>query len=182
MPRNPVASKRYASSLFELALGGELGSVKPAQVLEELKVFLEALRMNSDVSKFFKSPRVSREEKKEFISDLEKSLPACYRFLRVLIDADRVDCLSEIIDEFSKQMEAEAGELSAKLELASDMGEESLNEVRSLIEQQWKKKPKLTVVKNPKLLGGFVVSAPGKVFDASLRSQLKRMQSFLSSN
>lgn len=180
MPRNQVAARRYAESLFDIARSADSKS-KPQEVLEELKALRASISGNKEISKFFLNPTVSKADKLSVIEDLESKMPQTYRFLSLLIEADRLEILDEIVDEFESSVEQISGELSVELELAHQPSEQAMGEIQNLITRQWNCKPKFKTKINPKLLGGFIAKAPGRTFDASVRSQLRNLEQSLAS-
>jgi len=181
MLHDQVAARRYALSLFQLCHSEGGGQTKPQRTLEELKVFQKTMEKDNLIHKFFLNPTISKEDKKETLQEVSSKLPGTLKFLILLVDADRMSIFKEIVAEFEKAVEESSGELTVELQVAQDLSEQKLQEIKNVLENQWKRKPKLKLVKNPHLLGGFVATASGKSFDASLQSQLAQMEQALSS-
>jgi F-type H+-transporting ATPase subunit delta len=169
MPRSPVAARRYAQAFFEL-------TEKSREALVELRAFSEVLQTTPQVSKFFLSPVISSEEKTAALSEIRKHFPLSILFFESLIELNRMDNLSGIADEFERLCDERSGELSVEVESATTISESALDDVRALLQEKWKKKLKLRTSVNPDLIGGFVARAPGKLFDASVVSQLESLQ------
>lgn len=178
MHRESQVASRYSNALFELSMEPQESGIfaKPQQLLSELEVFNKALEEMPELRSFFENPTISREVKLEALQSLESKLSSIYRFLELLIEADRMGCMGEIVAAFRKSLEKSQGELRVQLETSAEFGEAMLNEIRSLLESQWKKKVTFEVKVNPDLIGGFVASASGKSFDASVRTQLQMMK------
>ncbi len=169
MRRNPVASRRYATALFEV-------TDKSREALDELKVFQAALHLDRGHERFFLSPVVSKDAKLEVIQDFKTKLPNIFLFLEALIEADRLEVFDGIVEEFQRLSDEKAGELSVELESAMSLSDASLEEIKGLLLDRWKKKLKVKVTVNPELIGGFVARAPGKLLDASVSSQLENLR------
>lgn len=178
MRRSDTVAKRYASALFQLSSqrsdAEDIG--KPEDVLEELESFLQAFKSNADIKKFLLSPIVSKEEKKAIVGDLQKVTPSILKFIRVLIDADRLEALEAIVAAFRHSFEESTGELSVELQTAHNFSGEAVEEIKSLLEAEWGRKIKFRMSKNPSLIGGFVARSTSKTFDASIRSQLENLR------
>lgn len=174
MPRNDQVARRYAKALYQLAAAGDQ-MAKPQQVLEELRVFEESFIKNDEVRKFFCSPVVDRAEKKQVLADIETKLPGIARFLLVLADADRLEIIREIVREFKSLLEESAGEVTVELETARKFSDAAIEEIKQLLEAQWRKKVRLQSRINPEIMGGFVARASGKSMNASALAQLESL-------
>lgn len=181
MPRNQLAASRYAKSIFQLTQS-DVEKMDAHQVLEELKALETAINSDTNIKKFFLNPCLSKEEKLEVLKGLSSILKLSFRFVNLLVEADRIDSLGEIIFEYEKLLNEATGELSVELELAQDLPDKSIQQISQILEVQWKRKPKFTIKKNKNLIGGFVAKAPGRTMDASVRSQLKVLQKDLAIN
>jgi len=177
MRLNQQVARRYAQSLFQLSHETEAETpIKSQQVVLELRAFETALNSEKELKNFFMNPSLRKEEKLEILKDLEPKLPSTFRFLKLLVEADRMGCLAEIIEEYSKAVEEASGEMSIILECAKVPSEKVLEDIKILLEAQWKRKAKIQIKENPAILGGFVAKAPGRTFDASVRSQLRALE------
>lgn len=178
MPRSSTVSKRYASALFQLSCqhpgADDIG--KSSDILAELKSFLNVLNADSEIRKFFLSPVIAKEDKKSVLGELRKFSPSVVKFLQVLVDGDRLELLDSIIAEFQRLMEESAGEESVELQIAHNLSNEALEEIKSFLESAWGRKLRLQVNKNPALLGGFLAKSNSRTFDASIRSQLENLK------
>ena len=148
--------------------------------MAELKAFQVTLKNSKDVAKFFFNPVISKADKRGVLSEIKAKLPGIEKFLEILVEGNRVSALDEIIEEFEQALESDSGELSVVLESARPLNEASLDEVKSMIQDRWKRKIKLTTVLKPELLGGFVARAKGRVLDASVVNQFEMLKQSLS--
>jgi len=182
MPRNIVAAKRYADSLFQLAsnpLESDLGG-KLQKVLEELRAFSTALEKNPKVYRFFLSPVMALKEKREMIADLQKKLPLTHKFLLVLAEADRMNCLRDIVTEFEKRCEKSSGETQVEIQIARKLSRQAMDEIKSYVEEFWGRKLSIEQKINPEILGGFIAKSQGRILDASIGAQLQNLDQQLS--
>lgn len=182
MPLNPMVARRYANALFQLS--NEKASTnffgKSSQILAELKAFSEALRSVKEGPAFFLNPTISRDEKIEVVKDLENKLPLTYRFITTLIDAGRLEYFDEISSEFQRACENASGELTVQVEFAHEPSGGLLEEVRAMLQGEWKKEIKIQASLNPQIIGGFIAKAPGRVMDVSVLSQIEALEQQLS--
>lgn len=175
MPRNPVAARRYVRAL---GLVAEEKS-EAQKVLVELKGFQALLAQSKDLRSFFFSPVIPKSDKKDAIMDLKERLPLSHRFLSVLVEGNRLSVLDEIVDGFEASLESASGELSVTLEVARTLPDASIEEIRALLQEKWKRTVRLKTQVNPSILGGFVARAPGKILDASVAHQFEVLKQSL---
>lgn len=178
MPLSPMVARRYAASLFQLS-ADKASTVyfgKGQQILNELRAFSEGMLKVADGVEFFLSPVISRDDKKAALAELESKLPLTHRFLAVLVEANRMEALSEIIAEFQAALDQASGELSVDVELAHAATPALLDEIKGVLHGEWKRQIKLNTTVNPNLIGGFIAKAPGRIMDASVSSQLEALE------
>ncbi len=178
MPRNSIVATRYARALIE-SRGGTKGL---EACCLELKAFWQSVSGSAELEKFFLSPVVPRDLKIEAVNDLRGTLKESADFIVTLIDGARLEALPEVIDSISLALEEAAGEMSVTVELARAPQEGLLDEIRSVLQERWRRKIKMTTVIRPELIGGFVARGSGKILDASVATQLESLKQSLSSH
>ena len=176
MPRSSQVSRRYVRALSAVA-EDQAGSSQ--KILAELRSFVEALQSSKDLRTFFFSPIISRSEKKEILGEIKDKISHTQKFLSVLIDANRLSALPEIVDDYEAAMEAAAGEVSVAVESARPLSAQASDEIRSLLQDEWKKKVKMRTSVNPALIGGFVAQGGGKTLNASVAHQFELLKQSL---
>lgn len=178
MPRNSIVATRYVRALIE-SKGGTRGL---EACYAELRVFWGAVSSQQDLLEFFMSPVVSRELKLEAVAALKGPLKESSDFIMTLIDGSRLDSLPEIMEAMQLALEDAAGEMSVTVELARMPDAALLEEIKSLLQERWRKKVNMKTVVRPELIGGFVARGQGKILDASVVSQLDSLKQSLSSH
>lgn len=175
MPRNSIAAKRYVRALgLQTTDGTEI-----QRSLQELRSFWAAVGSSKEIRSFFLSPVISKTDKQAMLAELKDKFPHTLRFLAVLIDANRLGVLPEIIEELEIALEAIAGEVSVTIESARGLSDDAVSEIKSILQDKWGRKIRAKMVVNPELIGGFVARAPGKIFDASVRRQFEALKQVL---
>ncbi len=178
MLRNFVVAKRYAHALFNLSRD----KVDPAysnehsKILQELQSFRAALQSVTRGQEFFLSPVISKDEKRDVLSGLKEKLPLTHRFLVALVDNNRMDAFSDIAQEFERMCEDLSGQLSVRVEVAQPLTPGLEDEIKLVLQERWKREIKIKGEVRPEILGGFIVRAPGKIFDASVSTQIEHMK------
>ena len=70
--------------------------------------------------------------------------------------------------------------MQVTVRIAQPYDEQLITSIRQGMEQLLGQKAELEIIEDEALLGGFCIFADGKVYDASLKTQLQQMQRCLS--
>jgi F-type H+-transporting ATPase subunit delta len=146
-------------------------------LMDELNsVLTEVLAKFPEVEKVFASALVSNDDKSGIIDRVfGKNLsPTALNFMKVIAKHGRLGILRPIIRSANALWQVRLNQISVKLELAHAIDESLQQHMIDVIGQRLGKKPLVTVVINPDLIGGFVVRAGDRVLDASVRYNLER--------
>ncbi len=171
-------SRRYAKALVEM--GAERKMVE--RYGEELSKINAAFGEFETLRLLMESPTFAPEKKSALLADLEKSLEiseGMRNFLGLLLAKDRLRFLPQIENDYRAFADELSGILRARITTAAQMPESQKEGIRAAMERQTGKKVELKSTLDPSLLGGIQVEIAGKVFDGSLRTQLKRIEETL---
>ncbi|MFO0002631.1 MAG: ATP synthase F1 subunit delta [bacterium] len=102
--------------------------------------------------------------------------PHVASFLRLLLDKDRFAALADIAREYRALADAEAGRVRATVTTAAELTPATRDAVANALVRSTGKKVVLETRVDPALLGGLVAQVGGRVYDASLRTRLERLQ------
>jgi F-type H+-transporting ATPase subunit delta len=171
-------SRRYAKALVELgveqkaveAYGEELANVKEVLSREEL------LRQLLD------SPTLALEKKAALLTDLCKVLElseGMVKFLGLLLSKGRLCYLGQIEEKYRNQADELFGILSAKITAAFELDDVQQQAIAASLEKQTGKQIALTVEVDADLIGGLKAEIGGRLFDGSVKTQLKRIEESL---
>jgi F-type H+-transporting ATPase subunit delta len=171
-------TRRYAKALVELGVeqkavesyGGELANVKDVLTQEEL------LRQLLD------SPTLALGKKEAMLADLCKVMElseGMVKFLGLLLSKGRIGFLGQIEEKYRSQADELAGILNAKITAASDLDDVQQQAIATSLEKQTGKQVAVTVEVDPGLIGGLQAEIGGRLFDGSVKTQLKRIEESL---
>jgi len=171
-------TRRYAKALVEIgveekaveAYGEELASVSEVLSQEEL------LRQLLD------SPTLGLEKKEAMLADLCKVLElseSMVKFLGLLLSKGRLCFLSQIEENYRRQADELSGILSAKITAATELDDAQQQAIATSLEKQTGKQVAVTVEVDPSLIGGLQAEIGGRLFDGSVKTQLKRIEESL---
>jgi F-type H+-transporting ATPase subunit delta len=171
-------TRRYAKALVELGVeqqavdsyGSELASVKDVLSKENL------LRQLLD------SPTLALEKKAAMLADLCKAMDlseGMAKFLGLLLSKGRICYLSQIEENYRRQADDLSGILSAKITSASQLDDVQQQAIAASLERQTGKQVAVTVEVDADLIGGLQAEIGGRLFDGSVKTQLKRIEESL---
>lgn len=172
MPQTPAA-RRYAKALLDLAQAEKVADA----IGNELAQIVSALA-DPAIEKVLLLPTLPLKARREIVEQIVASAkpnPTLSSFLRVLADNDRLTILKDVYDAYQARLERASGKVRAQIRSAAAL---TAKEQRSLVEAFSRRTGKTvipTVTVDPTLLGGVVVEIEGRVYDASLQAQLRRM-------
>jgi F-type H+-transporting ATPase subunit delta len=172
MPQTPAA-RRYTKAL--LALAKEQKAQE--QVGQELSHIAAALA-EPEVAQILARQAPSAKGSKDLVNQLVTSLsphPLLANFLGVLAENDRLTSLTDIGETYQTLLEEALGKIRVQISSATPLSKKELQSVVEAFGRLTKKTVIPTVEVDPDLLGGVVVTLAGQVYDASLKSQLRRM-------
>ena len=171
-------SKRYAKALVSLgseqknveAYGAELATVSRIVASEDL------LRL------LLESPTLAVEKKSAIFAEImdKLGLSAGMRdFLGLMVTKDRMQYLPQIEQNYQQLADELSGTLRAKLTAAAALNDKQKKAISAELEKQTGKKVELTVDVDASLIGGLRTEIGGRLFDGSVKTQLKRIEDTL---
>jgi F-type H+-transporting ATPase subunit delta len=97
------------------------------------------------------------------------------RFVRVLVEADRVAVLPQISAMFDDLRNDTEGVATARIDSAFPLTDAQVAELKETLEKRFGKKIEATVNIDPELVGGARITVGDTVIDASVQAQLQSM-------
>ena len=171
--------RRYAKALLALALERS----EPLQeLLRELEDFESSLTTDHRLVHLLSNPNVPMGDRFTILDKVLKlceSRPLIINFMHLLLRRGRLLCFGDVVKDFRRLVDDQAGLIRATVTTASDINEEELEKIRTLLQHRFGKKILITVSVDPELIGGLVIRVGSLSFDGSIRSQLKEIQSQL---
>ena len=165
---------RYAKALFELA--------KEKNQLEVLKadidLVISILQSSADFGFLLESPVVRTSQKAKAIKLIfsDKIDATTLRFLELVVENKREQHIPGICRNFLDLIRKEQGIKSAVVTSAVTLSEETVNQLKALLEANYKSKVELSEKLNEDLLGGFVLRVDDQQYDASIATQLRKVK------
>ena len=171
-------TRRYAKALVELGVeqkavesyGDELASVK--DVLSQHDLFRQLLD----------SPTLDLGKKEAMLADLCQAMElseGMVKFLGLLLSKGRIGFLDQIEETYRSQADELSGILAAKITSATQLDDVQQQAIAASLEKQTGKQVAVTVEVNADLIGGLQAEISGRLFDGSVKTQLKRIEESL---
>ena len=101
--------------------------------------------------------------------------PLGRNFVRVLVEAKRVDVLPQIAALFEGLNDAAEGVAKARIETAFPLSDGELADIKAALEKHFGKKIEATVEIDPALIGGARITVGDTVIDGSVQAKLQAM-------
>ncbi len=170
-----LASKKWAKALIELTQEDE--SISKEQVLSELRDVSETFNVSDELSNVVNNPSISTEEKQIVICKLfqGKVLPIVYNFLFVLNLKKRLNLISEIADEFEKELEILKNIVRVDITSAIDLSEERKNDIRNRVAEKLQKDVKVEWGVDSDIIAGLIFNINDTVVDNSIKHKLDKL-------
>jgi F-type H+-transporting ATPase subunit delta len=172
MPGTPAA-RRYAKALLELARGQGLQETIGVELARVAEVLADP-----SLAQILASPNLPLKTRREIAEQLGVILslqPLTRNFLRVLAENGRLDIVPHIESAYQHLLERALGRVRAKVRAAAPLSEEELNTLVEAFSHLTNMTVLPTIELDPELLGGVMVEIEGRVYDASLKTQLQRL-------
>ena len=169
-----ILPKRYAKAFLDVIEEGQGSSSKISNQLSE---FVNL--MTGEVSAFFASPVFDRDEKLEMLDAILKKLnvdTSIDRFLQLVVTLGHMNLLGEIAKAFKKEDQERRNEVQAKFTSAFPVSAKDQKRMEAALGKALGKTVLSEVKVDKELLGGVVAEVGGRIFDASIRSYLHRLQ------
>ena len=175
---NSAISIRYAKALLNIALeqkqvesyADELAKVTSVMESEDL------LRLLLD------SPTFPLEKKQAILSDLCGLLElsdGMKNYLGLLLEKDRIGYIPQIELNYRKFADELSGVVRATITSASKLTKARSEAIKKGLEKQSGLKVVLNIETDKTLIGGLQAEMGGKLFDGSVKTQLKRIEATL---
>jgi F-type H+-transporting ATPase subunit delta len=164
---------RYAKALLGLAQEQRQAEAIGTELTQVAEVLADPT-----LAKTLALPNLSPKTRKTIVEQLTTAIkpqPLLGNFLRVLAENDRLKDFSTIEKSYQRLLEQTLGRVRANIRTATALSEDELQALVDAFSTLTQKTVIPTVTVDPALLGGAVVEIEGRVYDASLKTQLQRI-------
>ncbi|MFP4145807.1 MAG: ATP synthase F1 subunit delta [Phycisphaeraceae bacterium] len=166
--------RTWAEALFELASEHD----QLEAIADEVDQLAELLRSEKQLETLLTSPALSRQERQETIDRLFQGRISdlLYRFLQVLGAKGRLSLLPGVLEAFAERMREHQGLVEVDVFVAHRLSDEQLASIQQSISDAIDKTAVLHQYVDESLLGGLKLRIGDRLLDASVATQLRRLQ------
>lgn len=168
-----LVARRYAKGLMLAAKADEY-----ARLDEELKDLVGAMA-TTNLGRLFEDPSFSPIERKKVIdkiADASKMSQILHRFLRLLVEKDRMKVLPAIQEAFVALTDEYEGRMRARVKSATPLDSAQLTAITESLKAISKRDVLTDIEVQPELLGGIRVEMAGMIFDGTVKAKLLGMK------
>ena len=174
-----LVGKRYATSLFEVAL--ELK--KTDDFHSQLEFIKETLNSEEKILQILNHPRISKKEKRDVMENIfgKHVSKEVLNFLFIIIDRRREANLIDMVVEYNTLFKEYKDILDIDAITAIPMKESSKERLSLVLKDKFGKGINLSNSVDPSIIGGVLLKMNDKIIDSSLKNQLKEMELLIES-
>ncbi|MGA3286326.1 MAG: ATP synthase F1 subunit delta [Bacteroidota bacterium] len=171
---NLRTANRYAEAL--MAAAEELHILK--DVSDDLAVIRRNIKESHEFQLFLKSPVLKKEKKQQvFEATFGKAIqPLTLKFLSLLAEKGREDILLNVIEVFFRLQDETLGIVNVHVKAAAELSAQQTAQLEQRFEAYSKKKVRVDVSLDSKLIGGFIARIGDTMFDGSVKRQLELLR------
>ena len=171
---NSAISIRYAKALLNIASAEK----RVEQYAEELVGISTVLKREDLLRLLLDSPTFPLEKKTAIMHDIVEHLElsgGMRNFLDLLLEKGRITYLADIDANYRQFADDLSGVVRAKVRSANKLSKKRTEDIQKGLEAQTGKQVVLSVDIDKSLIGGLQAEMGGKLFDGSVKTQLKRI-------
>lgn len=179
MAEPTVVAHLYATALIDAA--ADANAVEP--VGADMKVLAAWLHSDAPaLASALSSPVVSLSERTAVLAALLERLsvhPLVANLLKVANDKGRFDLIEAIAAAYADLADERAGRMRVHVQVAEALSDELHGEIRNALAASTGKDVQLDVDIRPELIGGLIARIGDRVYDTSVRTQLRQIKKTL---
>lgn len=170
-----VIARRYAQAFLAAA---DARQADVASLLEAIRSWGTWLESEHEAAVALRSPVVDPERKARLLAaliDADGTDALVGNLLRLCLSKNRLAILTEVARELQAQLDLRAGVVRGEGVSAHPLPQTLQDRVVKHLRDALAADPLITWTEDPSLIGGFQVRVGGRLWDASLRTQLERL-------
>jgi F-type H+-transporting ATPase subunit delta len=168
---------RYAKALF--ALAKEKNQFDRFKT--DMELVLSVVQSSPDFILLLESPVVKTSQKAKSIRTIfqDKISGISLRFLEMIVENKREIHIPGICRNFLEFIRSEQGIRTAVVTSSGPLNKETVEQLKSLLENSYKARVEMKEKVNENLLGGFILRVDDQQYDASIATQLRKVKETL---
>jgi F-type H+-transporting ATPase subunit delta len=166
---------RYAKALFKFA--GDNGSQK--LVYEEMKLLVEAFRVNPDMEKVLSNPYASDDDKRNLLTLAVGKKPSddYKKFVSLILDHNREEFAYLMALAYRDIYRKENKIASVRITTAVKFTDAEIAKLKGVVEKSFSDQTfEYDLIIDPDIIGGFVIDVDSTRLDASISNELEQLR------
>jgi F-type H+-transporting ATPase subunit delta len=167
-----AAAKRYAKAVFELASAEsdfEQWSRRLARIRE--------MFADPEVAAVLSNPTIATERREALVATSPHLIDQhATNLARLLIESSRIGDAAAIEQEFQSLVDDAQGRVRATVTTAIELGAQDRERVAAELSKRLQKEVKLSVVVDPRVIGGLRLQYGDRVVDATVANRLEQLR------
>jgi F-type H+-transporting ATPase subunit delta len=173
MAERTTVARPYADAAFRIAL-----EQNALSRWSEMVKLAEAVASDPQMAEALASPNLDAGDKTSLFLSIagDRFSDDMRNFVRVLIEADRIELLPEIRTLFEALRNDAEGVARATIETALPLSDAQLEQITAALAKRFGKRIEASTSINPALIGGARIAVGDTVIDGSVREKLEAMR------
>ena len=176
-----TVTNTYARAFADVVMSMRLD---PAVALAEAQQMAAFARDNKGLREVWDAPAISAEKKRAVLDSIVKRAEisrAVRNFVAVMIDHRRTRFIGEIVTQFAQELNQRLGFAEAEVTTARELSAEERSRLEGDLANATRKRIRASYTKDATILGGAIARVGSTVYDGSVKGQLERIRTALSS-
>lgn len=176
-----TVTNTYARAFADVVMAQRLD---PATTLAEVEQVAQLTRQSRELREVWENPAIPAEQKRavlDAIAQRARISKPVRNFVAVIIDHARTRFLSDIVAQFSRELNQRLGFADAEVTTVRELQPEERSAMERDLQRVTGKKIRARYQQDRSLLGGAVVRVGSTVYDGSVKGQLERIRQALRS-
>ena len=173
-----AVANRYARALADVVME-PASPLRPPDAVEQLRSVEQMLKGSAELRTAMMTPAIQSSRKRAVMGRLltELGVSSLIRnFVYILIDRRRIGMIEEMREAFELLVDERLGFARAEISSAAPLDQRRGENLESELSGLTGKRMRLHFAVDAALLGGIVARIGSKVYDGSLRGQLRQLQ------
>jgi F-type H+-transporting ATPase subunit delta len=177
-----VFAARYARAFADVVSDAKLN---PSEVAQQLEDFAATFAASKDLRELLLNPSIPTQKRVSILDAVNTRVgcgPKVRNFLAVLISHERLDTLSEILEEYRLEMNRRLSISDAEVVTARPLADEERAKLEGQVAELAGTRVSATFRQDKTLIGGAIVRIGSTIYDGSVRGRLERLKERLVSS
>ena len=171
----------YARAFADVVFGRNLDAGK---TLLEAQSLAQLVASSKELRQVWETPSIPAEQKRGVLDAIvarEGISRPVRNFVAVLIDHRRVQFIEPIVKQFEQELNQRLGFTEAEITSARELSEAERHGLEAQVEKLTGRKVRARYSRDAAILGGVMVKVGSTIYDGSVKGQLERMRTAISS-